>query len=191
MKNKLKKTYELSDELLPGISEFCKKCNACCKTYGWLLREEAKEFSKKGYPVAKINNFLYCIDSFVQDEKGKRVLDRIPRCRFYQDRRCLIYKERPLDCRLYPVKVKFGKERSFIGLSLGCKYISCLPGFRKNKVCGNITSFLKKAPKSIINQYLDLMYQVNLISKPKRFWFKRLMAIKKKNGSWEIKAFKA
>lgn len=191
LRNKLKKTYELSYELFPGISEFCKKCNTCCKTYGWLLRKEAEEFVKKGCPVAKINNFLYCIDSFAQDKSGKRVLDRIPRCRFYKNRRCLIYKERPLDCRLYPVKVRFGKEGSFIGLSLGCKYISCLPEFRKNRVCENIISFFKKAPKSIIGKYLDLIYQVNLVSKPKKFWLKKLIEIKKENGSWETKALEA
>jgi len=190
MTNELRKTYKLADRLFPGISDLCKQCNTCCKTYGWLLKEEAEEFSKKGYPVVRINNFLYCIDSFIPDKRGKKVLDRIPRCRFYQQRRCLIYQERPLDCRLYPVKVKFGKERSFVGLSLGCKYISCLSEFRKNEVCGNIISFFKKAPKGVIDQYLNLIYGVNLVSKPKKFWFKRLIEIKKKNNCWETKLLK-
>jgi len=180
VEDNLKKTYLLADKLFPNISNFCKQCNTCCKTYGWLLEEEAAKFTKKGYPVVKINNFLYCIDSFFKNKRGERVLEKIPRCRFYKNKSCLIYKERPLDCRLYPIKIKFGKGNSFIGLSLGCKYISKLDEFKKAKVCENIVNFFKKAPIEIINQYLHMMYQVNLISKPKKFWFKKIIKIEDK-----------
>ena len=55
--------------LFPGISKVCKNCNTCCKTYGWLLEEEAKKFIKKDYPVINLNNSIFCIDSFRRDKK--------------------------------------------------------------------------------------------------------------------------
>ena len=93
--------------LFSGISGVCRNCNTCCKTYGWLLEEEAKNFIKKDYPVIQLNNSLFCIDSFKRDTKGDLILDEIPRCRFYGKRECLINKNKPLDCKLFPIKIKF------------------------------------------------------------------------------------
>lgn len=187
MKKKLKIAYKLADKIFPGIGNFCKNCNTCCKTYGWLLKEEAEEFVKKDYPIVEINRGFYCFDSFKRTKDRKVVLDKIPRCVYYKNRRCLIHKERPLDCRLYPIKLKFSKTQSFIGLSLGCKYVSSLSDVKKNKICQNIINFFKRSPKDITVNYLNLMHQVNSISKPKQFWMKKLIEIKKKNSCWEMK----
>jgi len=187
MRSKLKKTYRLTDKLFPGISDLCEVCKTCCETYGWLLEKEARRFSKRGFPVAKINNLLYCINSLKRNKKGKVVLNQIPRCIFYQKGNCSIYKLRPIDCRLFPIKVKFDNRQSFIGLSLGCKYISSLTKSELKKINKNIINFFKKAPEKIIAEYLNLMYQAYLISKPKKFWMKKLIEIKKKNGYWQMK----
>lgn len=186
MKKELKKIYKLTDQIFPNINNFCKDCNTCCKTYGWLLKKEADEFSKKGYPVVKINN-IYCMDSFKRNKNTEIILDKIPRCVYYKNKRCLIHKEKPLDCRLYPIKIQFNKNRTFIGLSLGCKYISSLSDIKKDKVCQNIIKFFEKSPKNAINKYLNLIQEVYSISKPKNFWMKKLIEIKKKNSHWEIK----
>lgn len=185
MEKNLAKIYRLSSKIFPDISNSCRKCDTCCQTYGWLLKKEAKIFTQKGYPVVKINNRLFCINSFKRDKNGKIITDEIPTCIFYKIRSCSIYKNRPLDCRLFPIKIKFGKEKSYLGLSLGCRYISSLSQTQKNRICKNIIKFLKKVPRETINEYLNLMYQVNLISKPKRFWLKKIIEIKKKNHYWE------
>jgi len=186
MNKDFKKTYKLLNQIFPDIDNFCKNCKTCCKTYGWLLKEEANEFLKKEYPVVKINNNLYCIDSFKRNQNLKIILDKIPRCVYYKNKRCLIYKKRPIDCRLYPIKVKFNKNKIFIGLSLGCKYISCISKKEKEKIYQNIINLFEKSPKSIINKYLNLMSYVNSISQPKKFWMKKLIEIKKNGDCWQI-----
>ena len=186
MNKKLKETYRLADKLFPNIGKSCKNCNTCCKTYGWLLKQEVEEFSKKGYPIIEINKNLYCFDSFIRDKNNKRILNRIPRCLFYKKGECLIHKERPLDCRLYPIKVKFKQNKLIIGLSLGCKYISSLTEEEKEQLCRKVINFFGKVPSIIINSYLNLMENVNFISKPKSFWIRRITEMEKKGGSWEI-----
>ncbi len=179
MDKKLKETYRLADKLFPNISESCRHCNTCCKTYGWLLKQEAEEFSKKGYPVVEINKNLHCFDSFIRNKSGRRIFNQIPRCLFYKKGECLIYKERPLDCRLYPIKAKFRQGKTIIGLSLGCKYISSLSEEAKKRLCDNIVIFFRKAPQNVISGYLNLMENVNSISKSKKFWMREIIKIEK------------
>ena len=59
MKKSLLKTYKIVDKMFPGIGKTCKDCNTCCKTYGWLLKEEAKELEKKGIPIIEINADIF------------------------------------------------------------------------------------------------------------------------------------
>ena len=186
MNKKLKETYKLSGKLFLNISKSCKNCNTCCGTYGWLLKQETKEFSKKGYSIVEINRNLYCLDSFARNENNKRILNRIPKCLFYKKGKCLIYKERPLDCRLYPIKVKFKQNRLIIGLSLGCKYISSLTEEEREQLCRKVINFFRKAPPIIINNYLNLMENVNLISKPKSFWMRKITEMEKKKDLWKM-----
>jgi len=186
MNGKLKRTYELVDKIFPNISKYCNTCKACCKTYGWLLKQESERFSKKGYPIVEINKNFYCFDSFIQNKNNKRILDQIPRCLFYKKDRCLIYQERPLDCRLYPIKVKFNQNRAIIGLSLGCKYISSLTEKGKEQLCYDIIRFFKRAPQDIINDYLNLMEGIYFISKPKSFLMRRIMEMRKEGDFWKI-----
>lgn len=172
--------------LFPNISEYCNTCDTCCKTYGWLLKREAEKFIKKGYPVIKLNNLLFCIDSFKKDKKGKRIINEIPKCRFYKRRKCLIQKDKPLDCRLFPIKVKFYKNFCALGLSLGCKYFSNLNNKEREKLCQKVIRFIKKISKRELNEYLNLMQEINSISKPKKFWMKKLVEFKKERNSWKI-----
>ena len=186
MDKKLKETYELADKLFPDISKSCKNCNTCCRTYGWLLKQEAEEFFKKEYPVVEINKNLHCFDSFIRNKNNRRIFDHIPKCLFYKKSECPIYKERPLDCRLYPIKVKFNQDRAIIGLSLGCKYISSLTEKEKEQLYHDIVRFFKKVPQNIINDYLNLMEGIYFISKPKSFWMRKIIKMKKERNLWKI-----
>jgi len=176
-------------ELFPGISDVCKKCNTCCKTYGWLLKKEAKDFIQRGYPVVQLNHSIFCVNSFKKDTEGKLILDEIPVCRFYGKRECLIQKDKPLDCKLFPVKLKFQGESCFLGLSLGCKYISRLNEKEKELLYSRVKKGMNNFPKKDLDEYFNLMYKVSLISKPKKFWMKRLITFKKRGNSWELISF--
>lgn len=185
MTNNLKKTYLLTKKLFPGINYFCRKCNTCCKTYGWLLKEEAKIFSKKKYSIVTINNRLYSIDSFKRDNHGQFLIDEIPRCRFFKNKKCAIQEDKPLDCRFYPIKVKIiNKNQAYVGLSLGCKYVSSLSEKKLVIICKNIIRFWEKAPKLVLNNFLEMTYQINLISVPKRFWMKKVIKAERNKHQW-------
>lgn len=173
-------------KLFPNISESCKICNTCCKTYGWLLEEEAKKFVIRGYQIIKLNDSLFCIDSFKRDTKGNLILNEIPRCRFYWEKECLIQKDKPLDCRLFPIKIKFYQDSCVLGLSLGCKYIFNLNKKEKNEIYRRVIQFIKEMPKKELNEYLNLMQEIHLISKPKRFWMKKLIKFEKEEAYWNI-----
>lgn len=190
MSNNLQKTYTLTKTLFPGINKVCSNCNTCCKTYGWILDNEAQCFSKKGFQTVLINNSISCIDSFRRNTQNKLIIDKIPRCVFYKKKRCTINQTKPFDCRLYPIKIKFHGEQAFVGLSLGCKYISSLSPIKKNKIFNNVIKFFSQCPNNVINDYLNLMYEVSLITNPKRFWMQEILKIDKENNSWRLQDLK-
>lgn len=175
-----------TNNLFPKISQTCKKCNTCCKTYGWLLKKEANKLTKKGYPIIHLNKSIFCIDSFKRDSKGKIILGEIPLCRFYGKNQCFIQKDKPLDCKLFPIKTKFEKDSCFLGVSLGCKYVRNLNQKEKKKFYNRVRNFIKNLPNKELSEYITLMNEVYLISKSKKFWMKKLIEFKKKNDSWEI-----
>lgn len=190
MINSLQKTYDLSTKLFPGINKFCKKCNICCRTYGWVLPEETKYLSEINCSVATINNNIFCIDSFNRNKDGKIIINQIPRCTFYKKRRCLINRMKPLNCQLYPIKVKFNGKQMFIGVSLGCKYIFSLSSSRKKIIYNNIITFFNEAPRDVIDSYMNIMYEINKITKKKNFLMKNLIKVRKENKSWKMENLK-
>ena len=44
-------------------------------------------------------------------------------------------------------------------------------------------------PKKDLDKYLNLMYNVNLISQVKKFWMKKLVTLKKEGNSWKLISF--
>lgn len=182
----MKNTRILIKKIFPGISDFCKKCDTCCYTYGWLSKGEARKFIEIGYSVAQINRSLYCIDSFVRDQKGNIKFEKIPRCIFYKNKKCSIYKEKPLDCDLYPIKIRISNNRVYVGVSLGCKYIFSLSKKKRQEIYLSVVEFFKNIPPSTLNNYLDMSYSIYLISRIKTFWFKELLEAKKKCGKWKL-----
>lgn len=76
----------------------CLRCGACCtKTEMLLSEKDIQRLEQKGY----------CKDSFVVfDEEGYPKLRNLNgHCFFYnvENKRCKVYRSRPLGCRLYPV----------------------------------------------------------------------------------------
>jgi Fe-S-cluster containining protein len=179
MKKELSKAYKITEKLFPHIGKICKNCNTCCKTYGWLLKEEAKKFIEKGFPIVEINKSLFCIDSFYRTKRGRIILNKIPRCIFYKKKHCVIHKDRPLDCRLYPLKIKFRNNKIFLGISLGCKYISSKNKKEKEKTYERIKKYIKQIPYEVLQEYIEVMAKVDKISVPKRFWMKKIAELKK------------
>jgi Fe-S-cluster containining protein len=180
----LEKAYRLTENIFPNISDVCKTCDICCRTYGWLLSEEAVIYQKVGVPVAIINDILHCIDSFQRNKNGKVVLSIIPKCIFYKNG-CSIYKDRPLECRFYPVEtISFGKI-IFIGINTECKFISSLSICEKSIVFNKILSLFEKAPNSIINEYLDLCSDIENISESGEIKIEQLLKAEKKGNKWE------
>lgn len=174
MKSEIKEAYKLTSKLFNNIGVVCRGCDTCCRTYGWLLKDEAKQLSKRGYPIVEINNKLYCIDSFKINNHKKRVLEKIPICRFYKNKKCQIHKNKPFDCRLYPLKLIFENGKPVWVISLGCKYVSKLNKIQMDNLIRTIKIRLNKIPSKILEEYISLMGNIHKISKPKRFWKKRI-----------------
>jgi Fe-S-cluster containining protein len=85
---KIAKTYDLFNNI--NFSE-CEGCSKCCYM-PWLLEEEYEpHLDNFGGTVREIDSI-----AFVMDET---------RCRYAQEDRCSMYKDRPLDCRLFPLDI--------------------------------------------------------------------------------------
>jgi len=72
-----------------------KLCNVCCiNTEMPLLEEDIERITKHGF---KREYFVKEKDGFLvlKNQKGK--------CVFLKKRKCIIYQDRPLGCRLYPL----------------------------------------------------------------------------------------
>jgi len=85
----------------------CLRCGTCCiKTEMLLSEKDIERLEHKGY----------CKDSFVVfDEEGFPKLRNLHgHCFFYnvEDKRCKVYRSRPLGCRLYPVV--FDEEKGIV-----------------------------------------------------------------------------
>jgi predicted house-cleaning noncanonical NTP pyrophosphatase (MazG superfamily) len=76
-----------------------------------------------------------------------------------------------------------------LGLSLGCEYISNLNEKEKNKIYNRVKNFIAHLPKKDLNDYLNLMCSVNLISQAKKFWMKKLITFRKEKNSWKLISF--
>ncbi|MCX8153514.1 MAG: YkgJ family cysteine cluster protein [Candidatus Bathyarchaeota archaeon] len=76
----------------------CLRCGACCKETEMLLaNSDIKRLEKKGYS----KTFFVQFDS----EGYAKLRNHRGYCVFYDNgkKRCRVYRERPLGCRLYPL----------------------------------------------------------------------------------------
>lgn len=107
--------------------EFCLKCRSCCRfkeaNSVWspcLLDEEIQELvDKAGIPPASISADRR-IQSVADPGAGGFI------CPFLNsaDNKCLIYDQRPFECRLYPFLINLRKGKVLLTVDLNCFYVA-------------------------------------------------------------------
>lgn len=175
---------EVSKELqkiFKGINIYCKNCDLCCFTYGWILPSEIDQYDDEY--LLEINRKVVCFDSFSRDSSGDRILEEIPRCKFYKNNRCIIQDSKPFDCLLYPVKILYEqKDKRFkVVLSLDCPFIKSLTELELLKLENKLTEFFQNLSDKLMKEYLFLVKEWDQITKPKDFPYKVLMYIKEES----------
>ncbi|MDD5691799.1 MAG: YkgJ family cysteine cluster protein [Candidatus Omnitrophica bacterium] len=105
--------------------EFCLKCRSCCRfkeaNSVWspcLLDEEIQGLvDRAGIPAASIS-----ADRRIQPIAGP---DGGFICPFLDsgDNKCLIYDQRPFECRLYPFLINLRKGKVLLTVDLNCPYV--------------------------------------------------------------------
>lgn len=124
----LDELFQELEKLYKGIYKFCKVCKEeDCKGYVWLLPEEAKRFIRKKIPLIEINKRVNFIDSFARKNGIINPEEVGPSCILRCDnRKCSIYKFRPLICRLYPLDFRKLKNKIYIVLHTDCLFVQSL-----------------------------------------------------------------
>lgn len=195
--NKMKKIKTLTslyhhlDILYKKILNFCQKCkDPCCYGYVWLLEEEANRLSKKGVKIIEVNNAINFLHSFPV-KNNKIILDRIkPPCVLSKNRQCVIYGNRPLFCRLYPIDIKKRGEDFYIILHKECLFIKT-PHF-----LDNVIALFYNLDKELLGNIVGTFRVVDYLSsyplgKEKPNSYIRVLKIKKQGGEIEMSKCKA
>ena len=173
----LEETNKQLKNIYEGIEEYCKYCDLCCYTYGWIMPCESNKYSEIDNLVT-INDKVVCFDSFEENKSGDKVLEKIPRCKFYGDKNCQINSVKPFDCLLYPVKVLYlQRERRYaVVLSLDCPYIESLNHNCQKYLIEKILSFFSSMSPKIKLEYFKLVKEWEHITKQKRFEYLEILS---------------
>lgn len=166
----LSQLYDALDELYRGIEQYCRECQDLdCIGYVWLLKKEAKQLYERGIQLVQVNNGPTFIHSFPIIDKGQLDLSvRYPPCSQLctDSRRCSIYQDRPLVCRLYPL----GFETKADGTIVWALHQDCL-SVRRMKEYDSLLAFENRV-RSVINnlspklleEIVETYYAVHAIS---------------------------
>ncbi|OHA04521.1 MAG: hypothetical protein A3A28_03510 [Candidatus Sungbacteria bacterium RIFCSPLOWO2_01_FULL_47_32] len=120
--------YRALDQLYQGIEKDCAECqDPDCMGYVWLLKEEGDRLYEIGVPLVQINGGPTFIHSFPQNRDGSlNPSEKYPPCSQLcaDSRRCSIYPDRPMVCRLYPLGFETGSDGTIhLALHLDCLHI--------------------------------------------------------------------
>ncbi|KKR52903.1 MAG: hypothetical protein UT91_C0037G0007 [Parcubacteria group bacterium GW2011_GWA2_40_23] len=123
-----------------NIAAACANCqDPDCVGYVWLLKEEADSLYELGVPIIEINDGPCFIHSFPQALGGGIDFSyRYPPCNqlCQGTRRCSIYENRPLVCRLYPLALEMQPNGMVMWvLHQDCEFV------RRQKRLGLLTDF--------------------------------------------------
>lgn len=145
----LTQLYRALDELYKDIECDCADCyDPDCMGYVWLLKKETEWLYERGVPLVQINDGPTFIHSFSMTAKGQPELSaRYPPCsQLCSDgRKCSIYEDRPLACRLYPLGLETKMDGTIVwALHRDCLYI------RRMEECGSLR-FFESRSRDIIN----------------------------------------
>jgi len=155
----LPQLYDALDELYRGIEQDCRDCqDPDCMGYVWLLKKEAEQLYERGVPLVQVNNGPTFIHSFPATSKGQPDLSvRYPPCSQLctDSRRCSIYEDRPLACRLYPL----GLETKADGTIVWALHRDCLH-IRRMEERGTLPNFEHRARNVISNLSPKLLEEI-------------------------------
>ena len=145
----LSQLYDKLAELYRDIGQDCHECqDPDCMGYVWLLKKEAEQLYERGIPLVQVNNGPTFIHSFLTTDKGQPNLSvRYPPCSQLcaDSRRCSIYEDRPLVCRLYPL----GLETKADGTIVWALHRDCLH-IRRMEERGMLSGFELRV-RNVIN----------------------------------------
>lgn len=155
----IKSLYRHLDTLYEGVLKFCPKCkDPCCYGYVWLLKKEACRLYKKGVPLVEINNNVNFIHSF-PSKNGKILVNQVkPPCILSIKGKCFIYKDRPLNCRFYPIDIRKRGENFYIVFHKECSFIKT-PRFLDKAV-----SLFYNLDKELFRKIIDTFREVDNLS---------------------------
>lgn len=133
-KQKIKQAHEFYDKI---TFEECSNCSECCSEI-WLLKQEYDTLLEKFGGKAIIKQDI----AFTQGMKP---------CIFAKNNRCIIYKNRPFDCRIYPLDIQKIKNSYYWIIYTTCpQYKKFIEKIKKH----NIIPFLNNIIKGdIFEQY--------------------------------------
>lgn len=140
------------DKLFQGIEKDCLVCNyPDCVGLIWLIEEEVERLYNLGVPLIQLNNGPTFLHSFSEELDGKIELAvRYPSCKQLSlnngIRRCLIYQNRPFNCRIYPL----GLETTEEGVVVWALHLDCL--FVVNKINKGQLEQIKQDMASVIER---------------------------------------
>lgn len=155
----LPQLYDALDELYRGIEQDCRDCqDPDCMGYVWLLKKEAERLYERGVPLVQVNNGPTFIHSFPANINGKPDLSvRYPPCSQLctDSRRCSIYEDRPLVCRLYPLGLETKEDGTIVwALHRDCLHI------RRMEERGTLPAFENRVRNVINNLSLELLEEI-------------------------------
>lgn len=153
MKYSIKNLQILEKKLNYIYKDIYKQCSKCnekdCKGYIWLLKQEAEILVNNNISVIEINKKINFINSFCKDNDKLDFKKVSPNCIFRdKDKRCKIYKFRPLICRFYPIDFKIINENFYIVLHTNCLFV-------QNLIDKNLLN-------KFIEKVLNLFYNINI-----------------------------
>ncbi len=155
----LSQLYDALDDLYRGIEQDCRDCrDPDCIGYIWLLKKEAERLYERGVPLVQVNNGPTFIHSFPVTADGHPDLSvRYPPCSQLctDSRKCSIYQDRPLTCRLYPL----GFETKADGKIVWALHRDCLH-VRRMEERGSLPTFENRVRKIINNISPKLLEEI-------------------------------
>ena len=166
----LKELYDALDELYRGIEQDCCGCqDPDCMGYVWLLKEEVERLYECGVSLVQVNNGPTFIHSFSATAQGQPDLSvRYPLCSQFciDSRRCSIYQDRPLTCRLYPLGLETKADGTIVwALHRDCLYVRRLEerGLLSGFEC-QIRNIINNLSPQLLKEIVETYRAVDAIS---------------------------
>ncbi len=165
MNPNLLKLYSGLDNLYQNIEQVCQNCQDYdCEGYIWLLEDEVKTLLNINVPIVEINESVFFIHSFEEENGIIKVEKHRPPCRLRKSGHCSIYENRPLVCRMYPVGLVTNKDDVVIALHRDCEYSRRLNTQSKKQFFDHFLKILKQMPAHLLNELLNSYRQVDYLS---------------------------